>query len=94
VVFCLSPKRNPGLEKVDLKQIKLDPTSLTGPVADTTIRPDGIACRIRAWDPKSNSAAPADLDLLLTEFSDPTGKATYFPTSKPEAAVADELCAP
>ena len=94
MVFCLGRKRNPGLEKMDLSQIKLDPTSLGEPVADTSIRPDGIACPIRAWGPKSNRTAAPDLGLLLTEFPDPTGEATYFLSSKPEAAVPDELCTP
>lgn len=94
LLFCLSRSRNPGFEKVDLKQIKLDPTSLAEPVADATIRPDGIACRIRAWGPKSNAPAAPDLNLLLTEFPDPAAEATYFLTSKPDTAVADELCTP
>jgi uncharacterized protein len=94
LVFCLSRTRNPGLEKVDLSQIRLDPTSCAEPVADTTIRPDGIACPVRTWGPQSNAAAAPDLNLLLTEFADPTGEATYFLTSKPEVGVVDELCAP
>ena len=52
-----------------------------------------IRCFSALEGPQSNIAAAADPDLLLTEFSDPTGEATYFLTSQPETAVADELCA-
>jgi len=94
VVFCLSRVRNPGLENMDLRQLKLEPASLAEPVADSTIRPNGIACRVRAWGPNSDPAAPPDLCLLLTEFPDPTGEATYFLTARPEVTVPDELCVP
>jgi hypothetical protein len=94
VVFSLSPVRNPGLEKMDLRQLKLDPASLAEPVGDSTIRPNGIACQIRAWGPNSDPASPPDLRLLLTEFPDPTAEATYFLTAKPDATVPDELCVP
>lgn len=94
VVFSLSRARNPGLEKMDLKQIKLDPASFVEPVADSTIRPNGIACPVRAWAPNAGPASPPDLDLVLTEFPDPSAEATYFFASKTDTAVPDELCAP
>lgn len=94
VVFSLSRVRNPSLEKVDLKQIKLDPASFGEPVADSTIRPNGISCPIRAWGPDSNPASPPDLSLLLTEFPDPAAEATYFLTTSADGAVRDELCVP
>ncbi len=94
VVFSLSPARNPGLEQTDLKQLRLDPASFAEPVADSTVRPDGLACPTRAWGPNSDPASPPDLRLLFTEFPDPTAEATYFLTAGPDAGVPDELCGP
>ena len=94
VVFSLSRVRNPGLGQIDLKQLRLDPASLAEPVADNTVRPDGLACPARAWGPNSDPASPPDLCLLLTEFPDPTAEATYFLTTGPDAGAPDELCGP
>jgi len=94
MVFSLSRVRNPGLEQMDLKQLRLDPASLAEPVADSTVRPDGLACPIRAWAPNSDPGSPPDLSLLLTEFPDPTAEATYFLTTGPDAGVPDELWGP
>jgi DUF1680 family protein len=94
MVFSLSRVHNPGLEQMDLKQLRLDPASFAEPVADSTVRPDGLACPIRAWGPNSDPASPPDLRLLLTEFPDPTGEATYFLSAGPDVGVPDELCGP
>ena len=94
VVFSLSRGRNPGLEQMDLTQLTLDPASFAEPVADSTVRPDGIACPIRAWGPNSDPASPPDLRLLLTEFPDPTAEVTYYLTAGTDAGVPDELCDP
>ena len=94
LVFCLSRVRNPYLENMDLRQFKLDPASFGEPVANNTIRPNGIACQIRAWGPNADPAAPPDLRLLLTEFPDPTGEVTYFLSARSDATVPDELCTP
>lgn len=91
VVFSLSRARNPGLAQMDLKQLKLDPTSLAEPVADNAVRPDGLACPIRAWAPNADPAVPPDLQLLLTEFPDPTAEATYFQAAGTDTGVPDEL---
>jgi hypothetical protein len=66
----------------------------SSPVSACPLRRDGIACRIRVWGPRSSTAAAADLNLLLTEFPDPTAEAAYVLTPKPKAAVVDELYAP
>jgi DUF1680 family protein len=97
LLFCLSLQRNPALTDLDLRSLTLDPASLRGPVAHETVRPGGIACRARAWSPgRWYPHAPPDLELLLSEFADPGGVATYFHVPNPEAEelVADELCAP
>ena len=96
-VFCLSRSRNKdvkGLDTVDLRLLVLDPASIEGPIPDDTIRPDGVACRVKAWRPGDfyPHAAPA-LELTLTEFPDPDGEATYFlvPNPADERLVDDEL---
>lgn len=92
LVFSLSRVRNPGMEQMDLRQLRVDPASLAEPVADSTVRPDGIACPIRAWAPTADVTSSPDLRLLLTEFPDPTAEATYFLTAGPDVSVPDELC--
>ncbi len=69
---------------------KFDWTTLSGPVPDPTIRPDGVALQVRAWGPTSDRTKPADLTLSLSEFIDPTGQATYLPAD-PKLGVDDEL---
>ena len=78
-----------------LKGLRLDATSLTGPVQDDTVRPGGLACRARAWSGGRDGEQRPDLTLLLTEFADPGGEATYFVFSPSDAeTVDDELCRP
>jgi uncharacterized protein len=74
-----------------LKQLKFDWTSIADPVADKSVRPDGLALEVRAWGPKSDRNKPADLTLLLTEFIDPAGEMTYLPLDDPKRGVEDEL---
>jgi len=94
LLFCLNRKRHPELADIDLKTLVLDPTSLEEPVADDSVRPDGIACRVRAWKSGADYATDkTDFELTLTEFSDPDGVAAYFavPNPKEEEVVDDEL---
>ena len=75
-----------------LKGLRVDLKSLEGPVKDDTVRPGGVACRVRAWSPGRHPKQPADLVLLLTEFADPGGEMTYFPiTDASVRTVDDEL---
>jgi len=86
IVFCLNRSRHKELTKSDLRWITLDPSSLEGPIVDDTVRPGGLACRIRAWSPGSwYPMARPDLYLTLTEFADPGGEATYFHVPDPNA---------
>jgi DUF1680 family protein len=91
VLFCVNPARNAALQGVDLKQITLDPTSLQDPVADATIRPDGLACPVRAWSPGRSTSEAPDLDLVLSEFVDPDGKAVFLLAPPSDLAAEDEL---
>ncbi len=93
-VFCLSRAQHKALAKIDLRLITLDAASVEGPTADDTVRPDGLACSVRAWGPgKWYPFTKTDLHLKLTEFPDPAGEATYFnvPNPKLESFVDDEL---
>lgn len=94
LVFCLNPARNPELAQLDgieLGYLALNPASLADPVADPSVRPDGIGCRIDAWKPGLSLALKADYQLTLSEFPDPAGKATYFRLRDSSQAVDDEL---
>jgi hypothetical protein len=94
MVFCLSRARAKDLANVDLRLLTIAPGSLEGPIADATVRPGGLACKLQAWPPGAwyPHAAPAQ-KLVLTEFADPAGEATYFHVPNPKAKefVADEL---
>jgi len=96
-VFCLSRSRNKdvkAIDTVDLRLLVLDPSSIEGPIPDDTIRPGGVACRVKAWQPGVfYPHNPPALELTLTEFPDPDGEATYFlvPNPADERLVDDEL---
>ena len=94
LVFCLNPEQDEKLAQLDgadLGRITLDPESLGGPVADESVRPGGVACRVQAWKPGYRVSRPGDLTLLLTEFADPGGRAVYFRLQDLSVAVSDEL---
>jgi hypothetical protein len=74
-----------------LKGLRLDPRSFGEPVRDNTVRPNGLACPVRAWSPGRSTDEPPDLKLRLTEFPDPGGEATYFLLPDGSATVDDEL---
>ncbi len=97
LLFCLNPQGDEKLadyDGADLGQITLDPESLTEPISDTSVRPDGLACQIEAWKPGYACARPGDLKLRLTEFTDPGGQAVYFRLQDFTGAVEDELLDP
>jgi hypothetical protein len=94
LVYCLNRARHEALADVDLRLITIDPTSLTGPIADDSVRPGGQACRLRAWPPGSwYPQAKPSLQLTLSEYPDPGGEAVYFHVPNPNADVFvdDEL---
>ncbi len=94
LLFCLNRKRHPELAHIAPKTLVLDPASLEGPVADSSVRPEGIACRARAWKSGADfSTDETDFELTLTEFPDPDGVAVYFAVPDPKAKefVDDEL---
>ncbi len=96
VLYCLNPSRNPAVTGLDLRELTVDPGSVSEAVVDEAIRPGGRACRVRAWSPGLCSpGTPPDLELLLTEFADPGGEATHLqlPAAQAHVCVDDELVA-
>ena len=96
-LFCLSRARHPELKEIDLRLLVIDPQSLEGPVAVDSVRPGGLAFRVKAWKP--GGWYPLEefaYTLTLTEFPDPDGEATFFKVPNPGDSrfVADELLAP
>jgi len=95
-VFCLNPKQHEALAKLDgveLGYLALDPKSLTAAGSSDAVRPGGIACKVSAWKPGFGLGEKADYELILTEFPDPEGRATYFRLRDFRTAVDDEVLA-
>jgi DUF1680 family protein len=95
VVFCLNPLRNENeafkdWDAADIGRCVLMPDSIEGPIPDNSVRPNGMACRIKAFKPGCNCETP-DVTFLLTEFPDPDGRAVYFRLQDLATGVNDEL---
>ncbi len=75
---------------LDLRRLVLLPKTAEL-VADTSVRPDGTACRIKA---DLDTPGQGAITLLLTEFADPQGECAYFRLADPAVAVGDEICQP
>jgi DUF1680 family protein len=87
----IDPQRNASVQ--GLGKITIDPTSLSLS-ADSTVRNNGTACVLKAWQTGfSNNAGKHDYELRLTEFADPDGIVTYFriPGYGNVGVVEDEL---
>ena len=93
VVYCIGVANNAELLKKYQKpgDLILDPTSLGKPVADKAVRPDGMKVFAKAWPPEKETKGAAPLDVVLTEFVDPSGVTTYFRLPDLTRAVDDEL---
>ena len=95
LLFCLNPAQNESLTKMDgadLGRIVIDRASIEpAPVNSNAVRPDGIACRLRAGTSPFAMGNSRDVTLILTEFADPDGKCTYFRIPDMSETVPDEL---
>lgn len=72
----------------------LDPTSVKLSGRDDSIRPNGLTCEAKFWNPNNyNASSKAGIKLTLTEYADPGCEATYFlvPNPKDDTLVDDEL---
>jgi hypothetical protein len=93
VVYCVGTTANAELLKKypDLGYLVIDPASLGQPVADKTIRPDGLKVTAKTLPPFTHNEDSTPMDVVFTEFIDPTGIATYVHVSDLTDAVEDEL---
>ena len=93
VVYCIGAEHNAELLKKYGKpgDLVIDPASLRKPVADGSVRPDGLKVLAKAWPPGSVAKGVAPLDVVLSEFVDPSGITTYFRVPNMTKAVRDEL---
>ncbi len=77
-----------------LAHLTFDPGSLEGPEPDRSARPDGLACRLKAWrhGPWYCSNQPP-LGLRAAEFADPDGETAYgdLPNPRDPRITDDEL---
>jgi hypothetical protein len=93
-VYGLNRGRHPALKDVDLRIVVIDPATVEGPVPDDSVRPGGMACRVKAWKPGAwYPFAKHDYTLTLTEYADPGCEAVYFKVPNPsdERFFDDEL---
>jgi hypothetical protein len=96
-LFCLNRARHAELKGVDLRLLVFDPASLEGPISNDSVRPGGLAFRVKAWKPGAwYPLEKPDFTLTLTEFPDPEGEATYLKVPNPQDSrlAGDELLKP
>jgi hypothetical protein len=95
VVYCLGSAQNEEVLKKypNFTGVVVDPDSLGEPETDTTIRPDGRKVMVKAMVEAAGawSKGAPDETLTFTEFTDPTGIATYFHVLDLGKAGEDEL---
>lgn len=93
-VFTYNPARNPELAGREPRLFTLDQDApVEGPFPDDTVRPGGMSCRVRVWEPGAWYPHAKSREIVLTEFADPDATATYFVVSNPGSPllVDDEL---
>lgn len=93
VVYCIGSEQNAELLKTygQPRELMLEPATLGEPVADASVRPGGLKATAKAWAPGEHGGRPPSLDVVLSEFVDPSGLATYFLIPDLTVAVDDEL---
>ncbi|HLA85774.1 MAG TPA: beta-L-arabinofuranosidase domain-containing protein [Thermoguttaceae bacterium] len=93
VVYCIGAAANAELLKKykNPGDLVIDPASLGTPVADASVRPGGWKVTAKTLPLFTHDADSTPLDVVFTEFVDPTGIATYVHVSDLTNAVEDEL---
>lgn len=90
LVYTLNPDKHPALEGIDLQRLVVLPETAELIRNESTVRPAGTGCKIKADTDKADQGA---LSLTLTEFPDPDGQWIYFQVPRPSVMVEDELLA-
>jgi len=78
VVFCLGKDLNAELfaQCPEPRNLVIDPASLTEPTRDDSLRPNGLRVTAKAWlNPERTGPK---VDVVLSEFIDPSGREVYF----------------
>jgi DUF1680 family protein len=90
VVYCIGSAQNAELVKKypDPSELTINLDTIGEVVSDTSIRPDGRKVTLQALPPGAN-ADP--VTVVMTEFVDPSGVATYFRIPNLTKSVDDEL---
>jgi hypothetical protein len=83
LVYCLGKDQNADLftKCPDPRSLVLDPASLAKPVRDDSIRPGGWKAVARAW--LNQDRTGEQVQVVLTEFIDPSGQEVYFQVPDP-----------
>ncbi len=93
VVYCIGTQHNAEVLKMYSRprDLMIDPATLGDPVADTAVRPGGLIVTAKAWPPGKHGDGAPSVDVVFSEFVDPSGIATYFLIPDCSVAVDDEL---
>jgi len=96
LVFSLSLERNEALKQMELlHRLRIDPRSIGDPVRDDSVRPNGVACTLGAYNPFIEGhpcqMPPTNTEVVLTEFPDPDARATYSHLVDDNMVTDDEL---
>lgn len=78
VVYCIGAAQNTELlaQCPEPANLVVDPASITAPTADDSIRPQGLKTTAKAW--LHPDCSGQQVDIVLTEFIDPSGREIYF----------------
>ena len=84
MVYCVGTQHNAELLKKypQPRNLIVDPTTLGKPVADTSVRPGGLCVSAKAWPPGQYGHGAASIDVVLSEFVDPSGYRHLCPTPR------------
>jgi hypothetical protein len=93
-LFAYNPERNPDMKGLEPRLFTLDDSAaIEGPIPDDSVRPGGMACKVRVWEPGAWYPHSASREIVLTEFADPGATWTYFHAANPQGdrMLDDEL---